>query len=753
METAAGHARDFGFAALPEGLLGLAARLEELGGSQDSAARVAPLEIYVRVRGTHATTAAQIKAGGGQGAARASTRGMEQLRKSERLLDDLARRGDVDVDVLRLAAARGAQDGEHERAHVWVEGGRDVVLRQPDSRKLQKFRCSAGFSRLASDTDVSQPLAENIVNAWLLKGFNTTVFSWGKSGAGKTHTLLGSRSLREPLMMPDAPLPDSSARDSVLWQSLKLIFANVGLDRDNATSVSLSCWEISAQGKIVDLLASHAQDPSRSRKDDFVGVSYSLDDYKANVATMRVATCASLVNSACMRETGDSNALFPIRFVPFAEVATRIGAEATGPGDDPLSRAREQIATKISAARHEDGDIGREKDSDHANVHDETDEDTATSGPGDLEFEDHDPRDDRGTGRVGEALRELALEKKSSTPTRMRQAVLENLHHAANVAKAYHEDHLEVTLVDLMTNEEQAEARQLQEEIEAIEAEQARMTRKKLAEKQQIERENAQLRAWARDMREKSRVGSIMGLFEDDLEWARQSLSRVEAARERTDFVLLESERGAVVVNVARDFARSLKSEIRGLDQALEPLRRRVPQFDSRQRFMDSLRKQEKQLDERMREIENELNTRRERKNDLESGVRDAEAERAALSAMRDELEASRVRQSDETIAIRKFLSRIANEDERRAVLQRLDTRQQDPQAYPYGTGISRGVQVLLRRLDGLVSRQAAFMAPHQASLRTALEKLGTQLLLVENRESKLLEAMEDMIDEENQPH
>lgn len=931
------------FAPVPDGLLGLAARLEELGGSGESSARVAPLEVFVRVRCCNNPVTSRDTG---------YTQGMERLRRSEELLDNLTRRPDLAAELASLQRASNL-NSEHvdqkEQAHVWIEGGRDVVLRHPETRGLQRFRCTNGFSRLASDEDVSSVLARTLVEDWLLKGFNTTLFTWGKTQAGKTHTLSGTVSLQPSFVASELQLPASNASASVLWQCARLIFA---ANEQNSLSVAISCWEIRPDGSTVDLLSRKSGSLSTDRRNvggsgqytavscrtlaelaqtlelsrcksrnwisrqksaftaqrntahsflrlavaqhdreilsvahfiDVVGHSRvppksqqgqrehsslnchllsierllselshleilrasstnlsvardtalssavapllagnskcfclanltdRLEDYKANLATMRVATCASLINTACLRDSVDSTN-HPSNIIPFASVAIRLGREPLAPGEISESSAKfnvDEINDVIVAAKEKDGTDFEDVPGNSKILDVSSDIETPIREQGEVSESEiltgrlpHPPSTTQSSRRKYLVQKKVTHSRKvvssvpldskkaaatpkpkkflassarstrkevepslrshdvwpivaenppcqnqrgavNSFPTRMRQAVLENLQQAGNTAQMNQELNL-VTLEDLMTPREREEAAKLRNEIHKLESEQRQLAHQMKIEKQHLERENADLKSWNQEMRDKTQVGSITGLFEDDAEWTRQSLLRAEEAYEKCQAFINDKGQNSII-ETARDFIGFLKQNLIDIDQVIAPLLKREPQLESRQRFMENLRKQASDLESRKGLIDGERNFRSEQKDALQASVERAEKLRKELQASHDALRVARAKTSNEAIEMRKYLSLVANEDEKRSVLQKIDARQ-DILAYPFGSGINEPVQILLHRLDNIINRQASFLAPQNAALSIAVEKLGAQLLRIEDREHKYLSAMETLI-------
>ncbi|XP_028914627.1 kinesin-like protein KIF22 [Ornithorhynchus anatinus] len=148
----------------------------------------------------------------------------------------------VQVSV-RLRPLLGEEDG--------VEGGEKSCVRGLDSHSLEvanwrnhqetlKYQFDAFYGEASSQQEVYAGSVQPILRH-LLEGQNASVLAYGPTGAGKTHTMLGST--EQPGVIPRA-----------LWDLLQLTRDQGAEGRPWAMSVSMSYLEI-YQEKVLDLLA------------------------------------------------------------------------------------------------------------------------------------------------------------------------------------------------------------------------------------------------------------------------------------------------------------------------------------------------------------------------------------------------------------------------------------------------------------------------------------------------------------------
>lgn len=77
---------------------------------------------------------------------------------------------------------------------VKVQSDREVIVKQTgDSRVTKKFTFDRAFGPESKQSDVYQVIVAPFINE-VLSGYNCTVFAYGQTGTGKTHTMIGDES-------------------------------------------------------------------------------------------------------------------------------------------------------------------------------------------------------------------------------------------------------------------------------------------------------------------------------------------------------------------------------------------------------------------------------------------------------------------------------------------------------------------------------------------------------------------------------
>lgn len=77
---------------------------------------------------------------------------------------------------------------------VKVTSDREVIVKQPgDSRVTKRFTFDRAFGPESKQSDVYQVIVAPLINE-VLSGYNCTVFAYGQTGTGKTHTMIGDES-------------------------------------------------------------------------------------------------------------------------------------------------------------------------------------------------------------------------------------------------------------------------------------------------------------------------------------------------------------------------------------------------------------------------------------------------------------------------------------------------------------------------------------------------------------------------------
>lgn len=79
------------------------------------------------------------------------------------------------------------------RSHEMVEvtSSREVLVKQSfDSKSSKKFTFDQAFGPESTQTEVYQSVVAPLIEE-VLSGYNCTVFAYGQTGTGKTHTMVG----------------------------------------------------------------------------------------------------------------------------------------------------------------------------------------------------------------------------------------------------------------------------------------------------------------------------------------------------------------------------------------------------------------------------------------------------------------------------------------------------------------------------------------------------------------------------------
>lgn len=68
-----------------------------------------------------------------------------------------------------------------------------VVKQQPDNRLTKKFTFDRAFGPESKQSEIYQVVVGPLITE-VLAGYNCTVFAYGQTGTGKTHTMIGDES-------------------------------------------------------------------------------------------------------------------------------------------------------------------------------------------------------------------------------------------------------------------------------------------------------------------------------------------------------------------------------------------------------------------------------------------------------------------------------------------------------------------------------------------------------------------------------
>lgn len=92
------------------------------------------------------------------------------------------------IEIFRPINMRERNIHSHEAARVVSD--REVVIKQSHDRNTKKFTFDRAFGPDSKQADVYQVVVAPLINE-VLSGYNCTVFAYGQTGTGKTHTMIG----------------------------------------------------------------------------------------------------------------------------------------------------------------------------------------------------------------------------------------------------------------------------------------------------------------------------------------------------------------------------------------------------------------------------------------------------------------------------------------------------------------------------------------------------------------------------------
>ena len=159
-------------------------------------------------------------------------------------------------------------DGDPVPAVALLPGGDGVAVRDPSddtSQEPRRYRMTA-----ASDSgDAPDELARDVCD-WLMRGFDALVVTHGQSGTGKSHVIFGGGGMGvhpSPTGGFDKPgvitrlfrlVFTRAAREEAAWRLAEDARMHAGRPESIADEVrhrfGVSCWEMSPDGRVVDLL-------------------------------------------------------------------------------------------------------------------------------------------------------------------------------------------------------------------------------------------------------------------------------------------------------------------------------------------------------------------------------------------------------------------------------------------------------------------------------------------------------------------
>lgn len=86
---------------------------------------------------------------------------------------------------------------------VEAPSNKEIIVRSSSENKSKKFTFDRTFGPASKQTEVYQTVVSPLIEE-VLAGYNCTVFAYGQTGTGKTHTMIG-----------DEPPPVGSSWDDV----------------------------------------------------------------------------------------------------------------------------------------------------------------------------------------------------------------------------------------------------------------------------------------------------------------------------------------------------------------------------------------------------------------------------------------------------------------------------------------------------------------------------------------------------------
>lgn len=104
-------------------------------------------------------------------------------------------------DLFRPINAR--ERNINSQVAVAVLSDREVVVKQqPENRLTKKFTFDRAFGPESKQADVYQVVVAPLINE-VVAGYNCTVFAYGQTGTGKTHTMIGDETPRSSSFYED----------------------------------------------------------------------------------------------------------------------------------------------------------------------------------------------------------------------------------------------------------------------------------------------------------------------------------------------------------------------------------------------------------------------------------------------------------------------------------------------------------------------------------------------------------------------
>lgn len=179
--------------------------------------------------------------GVGQCAETSPTKALKSSRRSSRPADKMSSRSNPTQRVKVYLRCRPYRSCSETPGALCIESSTSVTLHR--QKRIDSFSFDGIFPSTATQAEVYQSAVHSVVES-VLHGFNGTVFAYGQTGAGKTHTLSSLN-------------PESIG---VIPRALGEIFSTVSSDTEHQYTIQLSFLQIYKE-RIQDLLV---KDPSQT---------------------------------------------------------------------------------------------------------------------------------------------------------------------------------------------------------------------------------------------------------------------------------------------------------------------------------------------------------------------------------------------------------------------------------------------------------------------------------------------------------
>ncbi|KAI9932722.1 hypothetical protein ASPWEDRAFT_123067 [Aspergillus wentii DTO 134E9] len=209
------------------------------------------------------------------------------LLKAEREVDVILRTGSQG----QSAPSKGDKKSSNENAALAALRDRDTIVRIPNPKNESEeysFQFNAVYDSNASQQDLFDAEVAPTVKH-LFNGFDVTLFAYGVTGTGKTHTMRGGKSLAERGVIP-------RLLSSIYRRSRKMEKDSAG---ETSVNVSLSYYEI-YNDKVYDLF-----EPPEKRT--FTGLPLRDNGGKTVVVGLTERPCTTLKEFETLYDQANTN--------------------------------------------------------------------------------------------------------------------------------------------------------------------------------------------------------------------------------------------------------------------------------------------------------------------------------------------------------------------------------------------------------------------------------------------------------------